>query len=227
MKRHHDLRSKQTLDVLEQLKQDGAKKIGLLIRHSARFFTQEARMEPFMGLTPEGKNFAHELGQALPSDPTPVLYSSFFGRCIETAYLIDKGYTRANQNSPGHTITDPTLAPFYIKDIEKAIHLVEAQGTDLFLRNWFDKKIEETIMENPERSCDRLCEFMVEKLMKTDPESLTICISHDWNIYPIKEFKMGLSHEMSGDVGYLDGLAFFEKENTYYLTNFQSKPICL
>lgn len=225
MERKHDLRSKQTLDVLHHLKENGAQKISLLIRHSARFFTKEARMEPFMGLTREGKEFALDLGHNLPERPVPVLYSSFFGRCIETAYLIDKGYTLAHQSRPAHTITDPTLAPFYIKDIEKAIHLVEAQDTELFLRNWFDKKIEENIMEDPETSSDRICDFMVEKLDKSRQESLTICVSHDWNIYPVKEFKMGLSHEINGDVGYLDGLAFFEKDKAVYVTNFQSAPV--
>lgn len=227
MERKHDLRSQQTLETLNNLQNDGIDKFSLLIRHSARFFTEDAMMEPFMGLTQEGKEYAMEFGRALKAEPGPRLCSSFFGRCIETAYLIDKGYTQKHKTELGHNVTDPTLAPFYIKDIKKAIHKVEAEGTKLFIRNWFDHKIDEDIMENPEKTCDRLCAFMIDQIESLGEHCMSICVSHDWNIYPIKEFKMALPHETYGDVGYLDGIVFFRKQGKYYLTSFQSDPVLL
>ena len=227
MKRIHEVRSQQTLDTLTSLKQEGVEKIGLLLRHSERFFCEDARMEPFMGLTEEGKTYAVDMGKNLTVTPLPCLKSSFFGRCIETAYLIDKGFSQAHGTCLSHNCTDHTLAPFYIKEIEAAINMVDEQGSKRFLRNWFDHKIDESVMENPETSCDRLCEFMKNEIASLAPQTVSICISHDWNIFPIKEFKMGLTHEASGDVGYLDGLAFFEKQGQYYVTNYQTGPVLI
>ncbi len=227
MRRKHEIRAEQTIDTLNQLLDNGISKCSLLIRHSERFFTDNARLEPFMGLTPNGKNVAFDFGQTLRAMPAIYLNSSFFGRCIETAYLIDKGYSKTQDSVLEHNNTDPTLAPFYIKDIEQAIGMVEAQGSELFLRNWFDHRIDQTIMENPEQASDQLCEFMIKQIKTLPRNAVSICVSHDWNIFPLKEFKMGITHEEFGDVGYLDGLVFFEKQGQYYLTNFQSEPIAI
>ncbi len=227
MKRKHDIRAEQTINTLNQLLDNGISKCSLLIRHSERFFTDNAHLEPFMGLTPNGKSVAFDFGQTLRAMPAVYLNSSFFGRCIETAYLIDKGYSKVHGAVLEHNNTDPTLAPFYIKDIEQAIGMVEAQGSDLFLRNWFDHKIDQTIMEDPEQASDQLCEFMVEQIKKLPENAISICVSHDWNIFPLKEFKMGITHEGSGDVGYLDGLIFFEQNEQYHITSFQSDPIAI
>jgi len=68
---------------------------------------------------------------------------------------------------------------------------------------------------------------MKEKIKNLKENQIAICVSHDWNIYPLKEFKLDLKLEVAGEVGYLDGLVFFEKENQYYITNFQTDPILL
>jgi len=68
---------------------------------------------------------------------------------------------------------------------------------------------------------------MIEQIKNLKENQIALCISHDWSIFPIKEFKMNLKHETSGDIGYLDGLIFFEKESKYYITNYQSDPILL
>lgn len=227
MKQKYDVRARQTIDTLNQLLDQKITKCSLLIRHSERFFSDDARMEPFMGLTQAGKTYAEALGKTLGSIPSIKLCSSYFGRCIETAYLIDKGYTQTHHTPIAHNCIDPTLAPFYIKDIEKAINMVEIQGSNLFLRRWFDNNIDQTIMENPETSADRLCDFMIEQVKILPENTISICISHDWNIYPIKEFKMGMTHESAGDIGYLDGLIFFEKQGQTYVVNYQSDPLAL
>ncbi|MFH2091147.1 MAG: histidine phosphatase family protein [Pseudomonadota bacterium] len=227
MKRKHEVRARQTIDTLNHLLDQGITRCSLLIRHSERFFTDISGMEPFMGLTPAGKTFAADLGKSLQSVSSVRLFSSFFGRCIETAYLIDKGYTQARQALLEHNTCDPILAPFYIKDLEKALNMVQAQGSELFLRRWFDHGIEPAIMENPETSADRICEFMIDQIKTLPQKTISICVTHDWNIFPVKEFKMRLPHESSGDVGYLDGLVFFEQNDQYHVVNFQSDPMPL
>jgi len=82
-------------------------------------------------------------------------------------------------------------------------------------------------MENPEKTSDILSELMKEQIKNLKENQIAVCVSHDWNIYPLKEFKLGLKHETAGDVGYLDGLVFFENENQYYITNYQMDPVLL
>lgn len=221
------MRSGQTIDTINQLLDNGIRKISVLIRHSDRTFTKDANLEPFMKLTDEGKEFAFEFGAGLRPTPLPKLYSSFLGRCIETAYLIDKGFTKKHNRTLEHNCINDMLTPFYVIDIEETVHRVKKQGNDLFLRNWFDKRIDERIMENPEKTADSLSEFMIEHIKESDENRMAVCVSHDWNIYPLKEFKLGLKHETAGDVGYLDGVVFFEKENQYYITNHQTGPVLL
>ncbi len=174
-----------------------------------------------------GKEFAFDFGAGLRSNAMPKLCSSFLGRCVETAFLIDKGFTKKNNQTIDHNCMDAMLSPFYVKDIEKAVPLIEKQGNQIFLRNWFDNRIDESIMENPEKTSDILSELMVEQIKNLKENQIAICVSHDWNIYPLKEFKLGLKHETAGEVGYLDGLVFFEKENQYYITNYQTNPVLL
>jgi len=227
MTQKYEVRTKQTLDTINHLLDDGIEKISVLIRHSDRFFTEDPKLEPFMGLTDNGKASAVDFGATIRSNPLPKLCSSFLGRCIETAFLIDKGYTKKNNRTIDHNCMNDVLAPFYVKDTQKAIHLIEKQGNKIFLRNWFDNRIDESIMENPERTSDLLSEYMTDRLKQLNGNEIAVCVSHDWNIFPLKEFKLGLKHETAGDVGYLDGVIFFEKENQYYITNYQTNPVLL
>ncbi|MCK5163543.1 MAG: histidine phosphatase family protein [Desulfobacula sp.] len=227
MTKKYELKTKQTIDTINHLLDDGIEKISVLIRHSDRFFTQDSKLEPFMGLTDKGKDFAFDFGASMRPDPLPKFTSSFMGRCIETAFLIDKGFTKKNSRVIDHNLLNDMLSPFYVKDVEKAIPCIEEQGNDLFLRNWFDNRIDKSIMENPKKASDLLTQFMIEQIQKLRDNQIAICVSHDWNIFPLKEFKLGLKHETAGDVGYLDGVVFFEKKNQYYITNYQTSPVLL
>ncbi|MBU8849097.1 MAG: histidine phosphatase family protein [Desulfobacterales bacterium] len=227
MTQKFEVKTKQTIDTINHLLDNGIKKISVLIRHSDRFFTEDPKLEPFMGLTDDGKKFAVDFGAAIQSSLLPKFTSSFLGRCIETAFLIDKGYTNKNNRAVDHNCTNDTLAPFYVKDVPKAILRIKEEGNKKFLRSWFDNRIDESIMENPERTSALLSEFMIEQIKNLKENQIAVCVSHDWNIYPLKEFKLGLKHETSGDVGYLDGVVFFENKNQYYITNYQADPILL
>lgn len=227
MERKYDVKSRQTIDTITTLLDRGVTRMAVILRHSDRFYHKDARMEPFMGLTEPGKGYAFDLGQSLPAHLTPRLFSSHFGRCIETAYLVDKGFTAANKAVLAHTATSDILAPFYIKDIEQALGLMQAQGSSRFIRSWFDREIDTAVMEDPERTADILTDFMVGCLDDLAQGEIAVCASHDWNIFPIKEFKLGLPHETSGDVGYLDGVVFYREENTSYAVTYQAGPKAL
>ena len=129
----YEVRAEQTIDTINKTIDQGIKKISVLIRHSDRFFSKEAKPEAFMGLTDIGKDLAFDFGLKLRSNPVPKLCSSFIGRCIETAYLIDKGYTKQNNLLIDHNYLAEILGPLFVKDVEKVIdkiNLEEAKTDD-------------------------------------------------------------------------------------------------
>jgi len=224
MTQRYELKTIQTIQTINQLLDSGTNKISVLLRHSARYFSDDARLEPFMGLTDTGKQFAMDFGALLPPKLSLKLSSSFMGRCIETSYLIDKGFTKKNNLFLEPNCIHETLSPFYIKDIERTIQQIETEGNDTFLRNWFDHCIDDDIIEHPEKTATLLTQFMIEQIKPLKENQIAVCVSHDWNLFPVKEFKLGLKHEEYGNVGYLEGIVFFEKENHYYITNHQAAP---
>jgi hypothetical protein len=79
-------------------------------------------------------------------------------------------------------------------------------------------------MENPATTAAALIRFMTEQVNGLADKEIAICVSHDWNIFPLKEFALGLPHEEAGDIGYLDGVVFFENKNRMYITSYQADP---
>jgi hypothetical protein len=79
-------------------------------------------------------------------------------------------------------------------------------------------------MENPATTTAALVRFMTERVNGLADNEVAICVSHDWNIFPLKEFTLGLPHEEAGDIGYLDGVVFFETDGQMYITSYQTDP---
>ncbi len=221
-KRLYELNSRQTIETIQRLLDRGIKSMAVIIRHSDRHYHKDPMMEPFMGLNDTGKTYAFDMGKAFP-DLEPRLFASHFGRCIESAYLIDKGYTFARGGSLPHTETCDLLTPFYIKDIKKALDIMIKTGSRTFIRSWFNHDIASDIMEDPLKTADMLTGFMKEKLSQVSENQIAVCVSHDWNVYPIREFKLGLTHEDAGDVGYLDGIVFYEEKGQVFAVSRQTQ----
>ena len=223
----YEMKSDTTLETMEKILKTKPDRISFIVRHSERYFHENARNEPFMGLTENGKNETIKFGSSLAPTPHPKLFSSHFGRCIETAYLIDKGYFQKYGKVNNNAILSLDLTPFYITDIEKAISMVSKMGTDVFLRSWFNKEISKDIMLDPEETSQKIVEFMKQELQKLDKDEIGIFVSHDWNIFPINEFFLGIEHEEYGAVGYLDSVFLFEKDDNFYLASHQKDAIMI
>ncbi len=221
------MRDKETLNTIVKLINEGIDKFAVIMRHSDRYFSTKASMEPFMGLTEKGKDYALSLGEALPLKPWPKFFSSYFGRCIETACIIDKGYSKRYGRFNGHNVLNADLSPFYIKNIENALKMVNETGSPEFLRRWFNREISEKTMENPEKTADTIADFLKIRLKELKRGEIAICVSHDWNLFPLKEYKLGLKHEDFGAVGFLESIIVFEDKGNYYITNYQKEPVIL
>ncbi|MBF0228315.1 MAG: histidine phosphatase family protein [Desulfamplus sp.] len=227
MRPEEKIRNQETIETITELIDSGVEKMCVIMRHSDRFFHKDSSMEPFMGLTEKGKDFAIKLGTELPKNPKPRLFSSPFGRCIETAYLIDKGYIKKHGIFNTHNCMAIELSPFYITDIHKAIAMVNELGNVNFLRKWFNNEIPENIMLNPEIAANRIAEFMIKQMSELKSGEIAMCVSHDWNLFPLKEYKLGLPHEEYGTVGYLESVVVFEKEEKSYIVNYQKEASLL
>jgi len=223
----YEMKSHATLETMEKIMKIKPDRISLIVRHSERHFHENAKKEPFMGLTENGKSETIKFGSSLAQYPHPKLFSSHFGRCIETAYLIDKGYFKKYGKVNNNAILSFDLSPFYIQDIERAIGMVSETGTDIFLRSWFNKEIAEDIMLNPEEASERIVQFVKQELKNLDKDEIGIFVSHDWNIFPINEFFLGLKHEEYGAVGYLDSVFLYEKDDKFYLASHQKDAIVI
>lgn len=227
MRPEEKIRDQETIETITKLLDSGAEKMSVIMRHSDRFYHKDTSKEAFMGLTERGKEFAMKLGTQLPANPRPRLFSSHFGRCIETAYLIDKGYIKSHCVFNGHNSQAVELSPFYINDINKAIDMVREIGNTNFLRKWFAREIPENIMLNPEIAAETIADFMIRQMSSVQDGEIAVCVSHDWNLFPLKEYKLGLAHEEYGTVGYLESVIVFEKNGKQYITNYQKEPIPL
>lgn len=225
MSNKYKLRSQHTIELVRTLLGQGVDRISLILRHSDRQYSDNPRLEPFMGLNDAGKAYAFDLGKSFPLDLTPVLFSSHFGRCVETAYLIDKGFTSVTGKLLSHNTLDTALTPFYVKDIVTATNMLIQTGSNQFVRNWFDNTIDESIMLDPGETANRISDFMVSRLKELSPGQAAIGVTHDWNIFPIKQFKLKLSSEDALDAGYLDAVAFFEKGDRIFAAARQFDPI--
>lgn len=227
MNRQYDVKSDQTIEIITDLHNRGITRMAAVIRHSHRFYATDARKEPFMGLTPKGRQLAFDMGSQMALTPAPRLFSSPFGRCIETAYLIDKGFTHTHRAELPHNTPDEFLAPFYIKDIPAAVGMVEKQGSPKFIRDWFDRKIDGKIIEDPGKTADILAGFATDRITELADHRVALCITHDWNIFPLKQFKLGLPHEVSGVVDYLDGVVIYEENHDFFITGHgaDAKPL--
>ncbi len=223
----HKIRDKETLNTIMKLINDGVDKFAVIMRHSDRYFSENPSMEPFMGLTEKGKDYALSFGENLPLTPQPKFFSSYFGRCIETACIIDKGYSKKHGKFNGHNMLNADLSPFYIQDIEKALKLVNKIGSPEFLRRWFDNNISEDTMKNPQTTADIISNFLKSRINELKKGEIALCVSHDWNIFPLKEYKLGLKHEDFGEVGFLESVIVFHNKGGYYITNYQTKPVIL
>ena len=224
MSKQETTRSKETLLMINDLVDQGVEKISIVMRHSARHFGTDPQMEPFLGLTEAGKAYAVAFGQALGQKPGPVFFSSHFGRCIETAYLVDKGYNQRHCRFQGHNTLETSLAPFYIRDMQTAFNAFKDLGNDTFLRTWFNKGLARDMMQDSEAAADVVADFMRAKLDGLEPGQIAICVSHDWNIYPLKEHKLDLPFETHGKVEFLESVVVFEQGGKHFIMNHQQQP---
>lgn len=205
-----------TRRLVEAFLHDGTMRGVVVLRHSARHYdTDNPINEPFMGLTEEGKQLSFEWGKALPPVRHLNFFSSFIGRCIETAYLMDKGYVAAG-GTTSHNMIELTLSPFYVKD---ALRLFDEyiKNAD-FLPAWFNRDVPADIIDPPEQVAVTMQHFWKKRFSDNAfADHLDICVTHDWNLYVLQWYFLGVPSEKREKVEYLDGLIVYKDEQQFYI----------
>lgn len=215
-----------TVEVIKNLVDRGIKKMSVMMRHSARQYDpKHPEREPFMLLTEEGKEFAFQMGKALPTGFTIHFFSSFVARCIETAYLLDKGYT-TNQGLTVHNQADKYFSPSYIKKHFDLLPIMEEQSSN-FIRYWFEGNISPEIIDPLDVAATDIVNMLKTRLSEAPDGQINLGVTHDWNIYPVKEHFMGLKHEDIGKIEYLEGVVVYEEQGQTYIVNHQKKAIAI
>ena len=217
-----DLFGVETIKIINALDKNNVKKMTIIMRHSAKRYDEtNPAIEPFMGLTGEGKEMARQFGKRLPSGKTLRLFSSSAGRCIETAYLIDKEYTACGGKTVDNKLSG-MLAPFYVKNSPSLADASNPDGD--FLRQWFDGNFPADAIENAGTAARKLAGFLTEQMLASKENDLGIHITHDWSIYLIKECILGLKHEEYGMVDFMEGIVIYAENDAPYITSHQCVP---
>ncbi|MCG8337825.1 MAG: histidine phosphatase family protein [Proteobacteria bacterium] len=215
---------KSTRDLIKSLADRGINRMSVMMRHSARHYNwEQPREEPFLLLTEEGKEYSYNLGKSLVPGFTIKFYSSVVGRCIETAYLIDKGYV-SQGGKTDHNMMEPYLSPSYVKKPFELIKVLQETSPN-FIRQWFDGEISAEIIDPPRGAAQDIIGMLESKLEYLPENHINMGISHDWNLYLVKEYIMGLRHEDVGRVAYLEGLIVYQEQGKTFVVNHQSEPV--
>ena len=214
----------QTLNTINHLHQQGIKKIAVIMRHSERHYDNDyPDREPFMNLTENGKDVSFQFGEQLPPKMLVRTFSSFIGRCIETAYLIDKGYTFKGGKTRSNMV-ELLVSPFYAKNPVEIMKTFLESGYSNFIRAWLNGDFSSEVIEDPRESAKTIVSFAKEQLIQSLENHIDISITHDWNLYLVKEIFLGLKHEDAGAVEYLEGVVLYANNNDFFITNHQTKP---
>lgn len=216
-----------TLSLIRDLNSRGISRMSVAIRHSARHYDDDVKMEPFMCLTDKGRAMAQAMGEGLPENVVPHFFSSYIGRCIETSYLMDKGFVRKTGGLTRDNRVAPDMSPFYVKDIKKTVNILLERDTATFIRLWMDGGIDDAVLMKAEDAAEKMLTFMAGSLVESDRNSIQVSVTHDWNIYLLKEYGLGLPHETFGKIEYLEGVVVFEEKGKLYVAGHQKDPVPL
>ena len=208
----------QTLKLITDLHQQGISRMGVIMRHSARERITSEENVLSMGLTEQGRQNAYRFGEKFPSGACVRVFSSPVERCRDTAACIADGY-RAQGGSTATLRVVDDLGPFYIIDSPTVFRMTAEAGSSRFLRQWFSGEIAPEIMMPAPQAADILLRAMLAAFRENHDELPALCISHDWNIFLLKDYYLGLPHEEFGDVHFLEGMLLYERQRELYLAH--------
>ena len=214
-----------TLELVEQLTNEGVDHIVLLMRHSAREYAP-GKHDLLNPLTDEGRDFAREVGKRLPKDLIVRGYTSPAERCVETAGLIMSGHEAGGGQILRNRVVE-ALGVFYVLDqIKMFMAMRDAGGIVSFLQRWFDGGIARDILMPADLAARLVGGVAKEKLSQAgDHPQLDLLVSHDFTLYTIKDQLLKQGTHRYPDVHYLDGIAFFNRDGKTFIQSHHEPAV--
>jgi len=214
-----------TVQLIEQLTNEGVDHIVLLMRHSAREYAP-GKHDLLNPLTDEGRDLARDMGKRLPKGLVVRGYTSPAGRCVETAGLVMSGHAAAGGQILRNRVVE-ALGVFYVLDQMKMFKSMNnAGGIVSFLQQWFDGGIARDIIMPADLAARLVGGVAKEKLSQSgDKPQLDILVSHDFTLYTIKDQLLKQDTHRYPNVHYLDGVAFFNKDGKTFIQSHHETAI--
>jgi broad specificity phosphatase PhoE len=179
-----------------------------MIRHGERQPFNSATDPTKALLTDEGKRAARALGAGLSGFDRVRLFHSPVERCRQTAECIAEG---AAAKGLSVSIAGPSdaLGFGYTRDMPKAIQMYSAMDHG-FIDHWFSGRVPDSVIADPSLLVEETLAHITRHLGESDGPGrrLDLHVSHDWNILAMRELLLGITHEQSGWLTFLDGLGF-------------------
>ena len=173
MNRSSDSEQNHTLKLVNYLHNEGIENMAVLIRHGDRYYDREdLQNEAFMPLNEKGKQDAYEFGLQLPKTQSYRFFSSRAGRCIETAYQIEKGCIE-NGAKTTVNIVAPHLRGFFVIDGKKVVSRLYDVGATPFIQSWLRGKVSEKLMLPPKQAIKEQVDPIIAGLIPSFDQSVT------------------------------------------------------
>jgi broad specificity phosphatase PhoE len=214
-----------TVQLIEQLTNEGVDNIVLLMRHSAREYAP-GKHDLLNPLTDEGRDLARDMGKRLPKGLVVRGYTSPAERCVETAGLVMSGHAAAGGQILRNRVVE-ALGVFYVLDQMKMFKSMNnAGGIVSFLQHWFDGGIARDIIMPADLAARLVGGVAKEKLSQSgDEPQLDILVSHDFTLYTIKDQLLKQDTNRYPNVHYLDGVAFFNRDGKTFIQSHHETAI--
>ena len=218
-----DSTGSKTLELLHALRQQGIENYVVLMRHAERPI-DNAENDLLMQITDEGKQAAYEFGRRLPPEIPHRFFASPVERCVETAEFIEQGLLSAGGETEPTQIAEKLYA-FYVHDLATANGLLYEMFARnewaQFFRNWFEGKYPSEVIGDARQAAETLLNVLRD-LLRPSPPGGNICVSHDINLFLIKEYYLGLRPEDHEYIQFLEGVIVYEQGGEQYIINHQT-----
>ena len=180
----------------------------LFIRHAERYDIDFSANPDEVMLTPAGEEAARAFGARLPLASRLRVYHSPMPRCRVTAERIAEGFAAAG----GQVTFEGVLAGLcrvYLTDlpgVRAVIRQYQADGRDV-IRGWFDGRLDSAMIDPCPVAAEKLLRVAETAAADAGADSLTVLVTHDWELLALRETLLGARHEDVGWVDFLDGVA--------------------
>jgi broad specificity phosphatase PhoE len=180
----------------------------LFARHAERYAIENAASPDDVQLTPAGEQAARGFGGRLPLLRSLRVFHSPIPRCRVTAERIAEGFAVAGGQVAFEGVLEG-LCRSYLLDlagIRALVRQYQVGGRDI-IRDWFDGRLDPSMIDPCNVAAEKLRRLAETTSAGAGADSLTLLVTHDWEILTLRETFLGARHEEVGWVDFLDGLA--------------------